>query len=470
MRKPLLGALCALALAAPLRAAQVPSEVESEVQLESAQEARLQAILRKVLSSEDVLVIVDIDVDVDSRPRMTELLPGVPIKDIPAGADMSPLVNATVKSISATVFIDDALPPEKRALVEKTAEQVLGLVHSRGDAVKVEPMRLRAQLAAARPAIKDWLAPGPVVSLLWLAAFLIALGLVYGSFLSPLIRVIREVGAARASGPSAPVLEGVRGGGAAAAELPAPAAAPVPVAPPAPGDEDLPFSFLRERHAPMLKFLLQRAPGKTAAVIVHYLPAKLAVSVLGDLPPDTRREVAKAMSKVVQLEEDNVRSIEDSLRARIDYLMGGEDKLAEILDEAPPNLQEEMLAAVRDEEPDAALRLGRRIVRLDDLAFLDGDGLKTLSRRVPIRSLATVLRSSEDLKAKVLPKLTAGLGAWLAQEIELATAMTGERLAAEQKRVLSVLAQLVREGAVKVDREAAPPAPAPALEHAPSQG
>ncbi|TPW16771.1 MAG: hypothetical protein FD126_3805, partial [Elusimicrobia bacterium] len=159
-------------------------------------------MLRKVLSSEDVLVIVDMDVAVDSRPRMTELLPGVPIKDTPVGADMSPLVNATIKSISATIFLDDALPPESKALVEKTAEQVLGLDFARGDAVTVKPMRLRAQLSAARPAIKDWLTPGPVVALLWLAAFLLALGLVYGRFLGPLISVIREVGAARAAAPS----------------------------------------------------------------------------------------------------------------------------------------------------------------------------------------------------------------------------------------------------------------------------
>jgi hypothetical protein len=460
MRRPLLGAVLALFCASPSPGAQATAAVESEVQLESAQEARLQALLRKVLSSEDVLVIVDMDVAVDSRPRMTELLPGVPLKDTPAAADMAPLTNATVRAMSATVFLDDALPAASDALVQKTAEQVLGLDLARGDSVTVKRMRLRGQLAAARPAAKDWLTPGPVVSLLWLAAFLAALGLVYGRFLGPLLGVIREVGAARAAGPAAPILEGV-GPRAAAREAPVPAAAPALPPPAAPGDEDLPFSFLRERHAPMLKFLLRRAPAKTAAVIVHYLPPKMAVEVLGELPAEVRRDVAKAMSRVVQLEEDNVRQIEDSLRARIDYLMGGEDKLAEILDEAPPALQDEMLAAVRGEEPDAAARLGRRIVRLDDLAYLDADGLKTLSRRVPIRSLASVLRSSEDLKGRVLPKLTAGLGAWLAQEIELATALSGERLAVEQKRVLAVLAQLVREGAVRVER----PAEAPALAH-----
>ncbi|TBR16983.1 hypothetical protein EPO15_17900, partial [bacterium] len=374
LKRPLLGAVAALFCAGASWAVQLPQEVESEVKLESAQEARLQAVLRRVLSSEDVLVIVDMDVDVQQKPRMTELLPGVPIKDTPAGAELSPLTSAAIKSVSATVILDDSIPdtPEIKSLVDKTVRQVIGIDDSRGDTVAVNRMRLRTQIANVRPSLKDWLGPGPVVSLLWLAAFFIALLLVYGRFLGPLLRVIREVSVAR-SQPAPSVLEGTRAQAAAAEAAPAPAPVQALPPPPSPSDEELPFSFLRERHVPMLKYLLRKAPAKTAAVIVHYLPPKLAVEVLGDLPPDTRRDVAKAMSRVVQLEEDNVAQIEDSLRSRIDYLMGGEDKLAEILDESPPRLQEEMLAAVRGEEPEAAERLGRRIVRLEDLAYLDSD-------------------------------------------------------------------------------------------------
>ncbi|MDE2292012.1 MAG: hypothetical protein KGL53_08010, partial [Elusimicrobia bacterium] len=242
----------------------------------------------------------------------------------------------------------------------------------------------------------------------------------------------------------------------------APPAAP----PPAAGDDELPFSFLRERHIPMLKFLLQRAPGRTASVIVHYLPAKLAVDVLASLPAETRADVAKSMSRVVQLDEENVRQIEDSLRSRIDYLMGGEDKLAEIIDQAPSALQDEMLTAVRSEDPGAADRLGRRVVRLEDIGFLEVADLKTLSRRVPIRSLAAVLRASDDLMARVMPKLTAGLGTWLSQEVELAAVPTPDRLEAERRRVLGTLAQLVKEGAIRVNRPAPLAVPAGAAPRA----
>lgn len=448
-------------------AAQAPQDLETEVQLESAQEARLQAVLKKVLSTDEVLVIVDMTLASESRSGVTELLPGVPLEKTPIARDLAGLNRSTVKGISATVILDKSVPPETDALVQSTAESVLGLDLARGDSVTVKRMPLKVAAAAAVPAARDWVMPAPVVSLLWLFAAAVALFLIYGRFLRPLLGVLREVGLARSTPQQ---IQAVPGAAVDNTGPPPPLeAAPKPrEALPPPEDEDLPFSFLRERHVPMLKFLLRKAPGKTAAVIVHYLPAALATEVLSALPAETRQDVARAMSKVVQLEEDNVRQIEDSLRARIDYLMGGEDKLAEILDQASPALQEEMLAAVRGTEPEVAGRLGRRIVRLDDIAWLDSNDIKTLSRRIPIRSLAAVLRADPELKGRVMPKLTAGLGAWLGQEIELAAELAGDRLAAEQKRVLSTLAQLVKEGAVRVQRPdgAAAALPAPSVPEA----
>ncbi|MBI5594904.1 MAG: hypothetical protein HY928_02320 [Elusimicrobia bacterium] len=448
-----LGAPCA-------HGAQASQDLETEVQLESAQEARLQGVLRKVLASDDVLVIVDLSLASEARSGITELLPGVPLDKTPIAKDLASLNRAMVKGISATVILDKSVPTDTDVLVQSTAESVLGLESSRGDTVTVKRMPLKAAVGVPAPAARDWVMPAPVVSLLWLFAAVLGVGLLYGRFLRPLLGVLREVGMARSTPQSVQAIPG------AAVDNTGPPppleAAPQPrEALPPPEDEDLPFSFLRERHVPMLKFLLRKAPGKTAAVIVHYLPAVLATEVLGALPLGTRQDVARAMSKVVQLEEENVRQIEDSLRARIDYLMGGEDKLAEILDQAPAALQQEMLDAVRGEDPEAAARLGRRIVRLEDIAWLDANDLKTLSRRVPIRSLAAVLRSDQELKGRVMPKLTAGLGAWLGQEIELAAELSGDRLASEQKRVLTTLAQLVKEGAVRLQRPDDAPAALP---------
>ncbi|PCI36130.1 MAG: hypothetical protein COB53_10310, partial [Elusimicrobia bacterium] len=232
-------------------------------------------------------------------------------------------------------------------------------------------------------------------------------------------------------------------------------------------EEELPFSFVRDRHLPMLKYLLKRAQPQTVAVVVHFLPAPMAGEILTTLDPAVRREIVENLSAIVQLDPENVDSIEDSLRDRLDYLMGGEDKLAELIDEVPSVLQQELLEAIRNKDDQLGARLGKRIVTIDDIAYLDAAGLKTLSRRVPIRSLAAVLRSSDDIRNKILPKLTSGLGQWLTQEIELSGDIASDRLAEEQKKVLTALSTLVRDGTIEIkkdeeNQEALPVASAPA--------
>ncbi|MBI2362132.1 MAG: hypothetical protein HYV15_01950 [Elusimicrobia bacterium] len=133
----LLGAPCA-------HGAQASQDLETEVQLEGSQEARLQSVLRKVLASDDVLVIVDLTLAAEARSGVTELLPGVPLDKTPIAKDLAALNRAMVKGIAATVILDKSVPPEADALVQSTAESVLGLNLARGDAVTVKRMPLRA--------------------------------------------------------------------------------------------------------------------------------------------------------------------------------------------------------------------------------------------------------------------------------------------------------------------------------------
>ncbi|MDE2292108.1 MAG: hypothetical protein KGL53_08495, partial [Elusimicrobia bacterium] len=165
--------LPALLGAAPLRAAEAPDQMQAQVQLESSQESRLQTVLRKVLATDDVLVIVDMDVATESHPRLTELLPGVPIKDSPAADEMPSVTSSRVRSVAATVILDDALPKADDALAQETADKVLGLDPARGDSVTIRRMRLRPQLAPHQER-KDWITPGPAVALLWLLGALAA--------------------------------------------------------------------------------------------------------------------------------------------------------------------------------------------------------------------------------------------------------------------------------------------------------
>ena len=58
---------------------------------------------------------------------------------------------------------------------------------------------------------------------------------------------------------------------------------------------------------------------------------KQAAQLLTQMDSALRREVVGHMSRVVQLKEEDVRSVEYDVKNRIEFMMGGEDKLAEIM-------------------------------------------------------------------------------------------------------------------------------------------
>jgi len=441
--------------------------VEAKVNLEGSLEARLQSVLRKILGTPDVLVVVQTDISVDNSGKVEEILPGVPLKETP-GLEINTKGSQVVSGIRATVYLDDSVSDAQVALAEKTAKEVLDLRFGRGDTVSIEKLALTEQIQASANAgfAERLMSPASLFSLAWLILAIMALGVLLAKFFTPLLSVLRTMAMASQQAPvAAPAAQATQ----QAAPLDTPDIPKRLARETHESDdeveEELPFSFVRDRHLPMLKYLLQRAQPKTVAVVVHYLPAAIAGEILTTLDASVRSEIVQSMSSVVQLDPENVDSIEDSLRDRLDYLMGGEDKLAELLDEVPVQLQQEMLDAVRSKDATLGKRLGKRIVTLDDIAFLDATGLKTLSRRIPIKSLAAVLRSSDEIREKILPKLTSGLGAWLTQEIELSSDLTGDRLAEEQKKVLAALSTLIREGEVEIKKgdDEEDEAPAPAL-------
>ena len=213
---------------------------------------------------------------------------------------------------------------------------------------------------------------------------------------------------------------------------------------------------------PALNLLIRDQPAHLAATIVQYLPPPLASLALAGMPPKTRQQVLAELSKPNLLNEGEVKRWEEFIRSRIDFMMGGEDKLADILDSASVGLQAELLHLLRTQDPALGERLQRRIVVLDDIAQLDESGLMTLSRHVPVRSLAAAIKSSASLKQQVLPKLKTGLGEWLAQEIEFTGELSAEAAQIEIGRVLKALSALAKENKVVLNKsraQAEPPLP-----------
>lgn len=464
-------AILLAALAAAPAGAQAPSgraassrDVEMKVTLESVMERRLETVLRKSLASDDVFVVANVELLADADRPDVEVLPGVVVKKTPASSAPMELPASLVKRVTITVFLDHSISDEGVAAARATTERMVGLKPERGDVLNVEKSRMPPVVASPRASfLAQALSPGYVLLLAWLLAACWGLSVVLRRFLDPLLGVLRSAvqGSAKADAPKT------------AAERPeADKAAAIPGAPaleaPAqagggdPEERKLPFAFIKERDLPALQLLLLEQADVTAAIIVQYLPPPLAARALGAMTPSRREMVLAYMSKPAVINQVEVKKLEDMILAKIDYIMGGEEKLVSILDQSSIAMQAEMLETVRRRDPELGQRLDKRIVLIEDIGLLDEAGLTALSRHATVRGMAVVLKSLPHLHEPVLAKLKTGFGEWLAQETAMIGEISPEVRETEMRHVLQALTRLVREGKVFLRKDAPAPAPTPA--------
>ena len=441
----LLGLLGAAAAASSKEGSR---EIEAKVALESSLERRLQAVLREALGSDDLIVIVNVSLRSDAAAQDdAEVMPGVPVKA--QSPDSEAMSLPMVSRLTATIMVDEALEAKDVDLVSKVANGILGISKSRGDSLAVEKIKFhkpRAQQDAPRYAAS-------ATSALWLILTVVGAVMLQKKFLGPLISNLRDISAA--------ALLRERGAQRTEALEPEPAAAAAEssaarsVAAASNGARAYhPFSFVGAADLPKLVYILRRTNASETATIIQYLPSDLASKALADLEPVARRSVIGALAKVTQLDADLVKPLEETLRKRLDFLIGGEDKLVELLDSLPLPIQSDLLEALRADNPGTAEAVSRRLVFIEDLALLEPAEIKLLSRRVPAKVLAVLLKATPSLRDELLPKLAGGTREWLTQEIDFSQDPSPEVLESARRLVLAAVSQLVREGRISLRKKA----------------
>lgn len=474
-----------LALLLPLFAssparADTSKALEAKVALEASLERRVQSVLSEVLGTTDLVVIISAEI-VPEKERVNvqldEVLPGVPVKETQVPSALRTTLTM-VRKVAATVVVDEATPEARVALARKVTTDLLGLDEARGDSLTVEKMVFHKP--APEPpkplTLRDFLSPPNLWAPVWMVLALLALVIVLTQFLKPLVGVGRELTAAVKSQADA-MREA-----SAKEEGPGAGLAAVPGAPGAAASalgnghknghrDDLPFGFVRDRHLGRLVYLLRKETPDNVAVVVHYLSPEHAAQVLSGLDLKVRSQVAARLGAVAEMDAQRVKLIEDRIKGKVDFIIGGEERLAEIMDRSDEATQEAIVSEVGTRNPELAERLRTMIVRFTDVEGLEPKEWQAVLKRVGFGPLASVLKAETALWEAAKAKLPEGVGQRLAQEIDLARALPPEALDAEKRRVVDVVKQLAKEGWIVLKKgEAAAEAEAEPETSPPAEG
>ena len=448
--------------AAPVSVAEVNDDYALKISLENQLERKLKQVIMEITGTDRVVIFVNAELAsargdggsvLEKKKTNALVLPGVPEKKEFGTGQSEMLFGAgsskyRVNKIALSIWIDKSVPGSIVDLIQDIAKNVIGYSQTRGDQIDIKKVDFESKgLFRTLFALPN---------LLWLVLTIVggfALVAVGMFFMDPLKRVVpalKEIdwGTIRGTGGSTSTVERtttfereiIAGqGGKADAALKE-------------QDAALPFSFVRERDIPGLAFLLKDRPAQDIAIVANYLDPAVATRLLERFPRERQVEVALLLGKE-EIGTDKVPALEEMVRNRLAYVVGGENKLLTILDMANEDVRDAIVKNLESRDAATATRLKQRIKSLEAIIReLPAQGIQTLYRTIDATLFAQVLKSTPDeVRQKVVSSLSAGAAERLKEEMQLSRALSAARLKRERQNLMVLVRRLISEGLVEVE-------------------
>ncbi len=495
--KRFLGVIGALALLSVPMFAELSLDSE-RLDLEMRMQKRVEEALGKILPAGQFVVVIRVEPLAKSNETTESgggegddnvgfYLPGVPVKKSfdSTGNQMQNLVDTLkpeskifqkfIRRIQVTLVVDQDAPDDVVSKIRDLTRQMLSLDAARGDtldiqrtvfAKQVEVQTTPTGILKVQKELKSyWLLVSLTLILFCIGVFFLFMFGPLRGFLNNFVQILPTLKPQEQArrGMEMPMMAGYM----SPYGLPP---APAPANPAAafsgslqvenPNKTTLPFGFIREDHLGNLAILLSRESPENAAVVLGYLPPEWISRVLARMDGPMQSDVAAHLATTRQLLPEQVEDIEQDLKRRLDYLVGGPDRIFAVYESLDPEAQRRMLESLKDSRPEIVEELRQRTLLFEDLERLDDAALKAVLREVDLQTIVLSLRGvTPNLKKHILDHMSEGKAEIVRQELELNEGATAGKAAMDaQRKVILIAKRLEREGQINFPHIAdAPP-------------
>lgn len=188
-----------------------------------------------------------------------------------------------------------------------------------------------------------------------------------------------------------------------------------------------PFRFLKDYDAKQLAMILKGESPQVLSVILPYLEPKKASSIIEGMNEDERVDLVKRVAKLDKVNPEVLRQVEEGLRERIRKVgtvsheeIDGRAALAGILKHVDPRMEERVLDALGEENPELSKNVRDRLFTLDDVLRVPAKAMQKALRDFQDRDIALVLKGRDEaFKAKILSCVSANRRAMIKDEYSI---------------------------------------------------
>lgn len=357
--------------------------------------------------------------------------------------DVRRQLETQVERLGVKLFVDKDMPPGQRDRLKEVASELAGIDLSRGDSLtfsELPPKPLAAKVAAGGNGVPAGLLV--ICATVVLATLILAFGL--------------AAGRGGQGGQNRITMEDKRGEEEKPEEEAANEPGAVSFAQAAVLDEDgtRAFAFLRSARADEMAELISGLEPEVAAAVLDQvgLDSETVGRIFTQLPPPRRVQLAMAIGKTrvvprTMLQEMEIRVQVELDRVRSRVALGGNDRLADLLAQAPEDAQHALLDALAASAPDLARAVRKRMFLFEDLGQLEDATIRRVVTSVEPAVVATALVGApEPVRDAVMRSVSKRLHAILEAEVQAVSEKPVAEVQAARKTVEGVIRKLQASG------------------------
>ncbi len=222
------------------------------------------------------------------------------------------------------------------------------------------------------------------------------------------------------------------------------------------GEEELakkyaPFEYITDENIKRLLGVFRKEPPQVIALVLSYIKPELVRAIYAELPPEIQTKVAAESGALRQATEEQVRMVDENIKAKIDFLVGGVDNLIRILDEVDYKIRDNILEYLMNHRPQLYEKVRSSILLFEDALKFPDLAIQPIIRELKTEQLARALKNaSPEMLNKFITNMSQGGAALLKEEMEYGRPATEEQIEQERQNIMNVVKRLESEGKIHV--------------------
>ena len=221
-----------------------------------------------------------------------------------------------------------------------------------------------------------------------------------------------------------------------------------------------PFEFVKKTDASQLLNFIQDEHPQTIALILSYLSAGQAATILGALVPEKQAEVARRIATMDRTSPDVIKEVERVLESKLsslvnqDYtIIGGVDAVVEILNTVDRGTEKHIMETLEVEEPELADEIRKKMFVFEDILLLDDRAIQRVLRDVDNNDLAIACKgSTEEVQNAIFSNMSKRLAEMIREDMEFMGPVRMKDVEEAQQKIVNIIRKLEDSGDIVISR------------------